>query len=99
MDCLKNAVVIPLIKEMDGLMDKDTLKNYRPVSNLLFVGKIIERVVSTQLNKHMTDNNLHCDSQYGYRKGHSTETLLLKVVNDLLMSCDNNMPSMYSPTP
>ena len=42
----------------------------------------------------MTDNNLHSDSQYGYRKGHSTETLLLKVVNDLLLSCDNNIPSI-----
>ena len=35
MDCLKNAVIIPLIKEMDELMDRDTLKDYRPVSSLI----------------------------------------------------------------
>jgi hypothetical protein len=92
MDCLKNAVLLPLIKEMDEQMDKDSLKNYRPVSNLLFVGKLIERIVAVRLNNHMTENNLHSDFQYGYKKGHSTETLLLKVVNDLLISCDNNMP-------
>ena len=42
----------------------------------------------------MTENNLHCSFQYGYKKGHSTETLLLKIVNDLLMACDDNMPSI-----
>ena len=94
MDCLKNAVVIPLIKEMDTVMDKDNRKNYRPVSNLLFLGKLIERVVADQLRGHMTDNQLHEDFEYGYKTGHSTETLLLKAVNDLLLSCDNQMPSI-----
>ena len=94
MDCLKNAVILPLIKEMDELMDRDALKNYRPVSNLLFLGKLIERVVGIRLEKHMKDNNLNSDYQYGYKKCHSTETLLLKVANDLLLSCDSNLPSI-----
>ena len=94
MECLKNAVIVPLIKEMDDLIDKDNLKNYRPVSNLVFVGKLIERVVATRLNKHMNENDLHSDFEYGYKKWHNTETLLVKVVNDLLMSCDNQMPSI-----
>ena len=94
MDCLKKAVLIPLIKQLDDIIDKDNFKNYRPVSNLLFVGKLIERVVSIRLNKHMTDNDLHSDFQHGYKKGHSTETLLLKVVNDLLVSCDKQLPSI-----
>ena len=54
----------------------------------------MERIVSKRLNKHMDDNDLHSDVQYGYRKGHSTETLLLKVVNDLLDNCDNLKPSI-----
>ena len=94
MACLKNAVVIPLIKQLDEVMDKENLKNYRPVSNLLFVGKLIERVVSMQLNKHMSNNNLHSDFQHGYKKGHSTETLLLKVINDLLIACDKQLPTI-----
>ena len=94
MECLKNAVIAPLIKEMDGMMDKDVYKNYRPVSNLLFVGKLIERVVSTRLNKHMTTNNLHSKRNHGYKKYHSSETLLLEVIDHLLLSCDNGKPSI-----
>ena len=94
MDCLKSAVLIPLIKDLDDLIDKDSFKNYRPVSNLLFIGKLVERVVSKRLNEHLEINNLNSNAQYGYRKGHSTETLLIKVVNDLLENCDNQKPSI-----
>ena len=89
-ELLKNAVVLPLIKEMDDVMDNDVLKNYRPVSNLLFLEKLIEIIVSSRLNKHMVDNNLNLNYQFRYKKGHSTETLLVRVVNDLLLACDDN---------
>ena len=92
--CLKNAAVIPLIKQCDDIMDKDNRKNYRPVSNLQFVGKHIERVVRIRLNNHMTENDLNSDFQHGYKKDHSTETLLLKIVNDLLVACDNQHPTI-----
>ena len=59
MGCLKDALLLPLIKDLDNLMDKDNYKNYRSVSNLLFIGKLIERVVSIRLNEHMDDNDLH----------------------------------------
>ena len=43
MGCLKNAILIPLIKELDEVIDVNVLKNYRPVSNLIFLSKLIER--------------------------------------------------------
>ena len=94
MDCLKSAVILPLIKDLDAFMDNDILKNYRPVSNLMLVEKLIERVVSIRLNKHMTENDLHSEQQHGYKKGHSKETLPLKVLNDLLLACDEQKPTI-----
>ena len=90
----KSAVIIPLIKDLGSLVDKEIYKNYRPVSNLLFLGKLIERVVDIRLDNHMTVNKLQDNHQFGYKKYHSTETLLLKIVNNLLLSCDDNMPSV-----
>ena len=92
MECLKDAVLFPLIKQLDSFTDIENLKNYRPVSNLVFISKLIERVVADRLGHHMTQNNLHLHHQYGYKKDHSCETLLLKLVNDLLELFDNKMP-------
>ena len=77
---------------MGSLVDKENLKNYRPVSNLQFVSKLVERVVDNRLQKHLSSNNLNSNKQFGYKKHHSTETLLLKIVNNLLTSFDNNIP-------
>ena len=94
MDGLKNAVVIPLIKELTALTDTDNFKNYRPVSNLMFVSKLIERVVDIRLREQLVRNKLQSEKNYGYEKHHSTELLLLKVVNDLYKSFDENIPSV-----
>ena len=94
MEGLKSAVVIPLIKELSSSVDTEKFKSYRPVSNLLFVSKIVERIVDKRLDKHMVRNSLLVDIQYGYKKDHSTENLLLKVVNDLFESFDKNIPSV-----
>ena len=90
MDGLKNAVVSPLLKNGPNI-DKDEMKSYRPVSQLPFLSKIIERVVLSRLNKHMTINNLNEDFQHGYKKHHSTETLLLKFLNDLIVGVDQKL--------
>ena len=76
------------------MLIKKNKKNYRPVSNLLFVGKLVERIVSIRLNQHISTNNLHFSSQFGYKKGHSTETLLLKLMDNLLTACDKQMQSI-----
>ena len=60
------------------------------MSNLQFLGKLIERVVLKRLNVHLDRNNLNIPNQYGYKKGHCTESLLLKITNDLLIASDKN---------
>ena len=77
----KEATVIPLIKKTGGGTE---LSNYRPVSNLPFISKLVERVVADQLTKHMQINAPLPIHQSAYRQHHSTETVLGKVVSDIL---------------
>jgi len=68
----KQAVVVPILKK--PTLDCNSLKNFRPVSNLLFFSKILEKVVLKQLQKHLSDNGLLEVNQSAYRNGHSVET-------------------------
>ena len=86
MDGVKESIINPLLKKI--LLDTDKKKNYRPVSNLLFISKLIERVVLNRLDHHMRINNLHCPSQFGYKKYHSTETMMLGLVDEVLSGFD-----------
>ena len=88
-DGVKQSVIDPLLKK-SGL-DSDILKNYRPVNNLEFFSKLIECVVLKLLDTHITNNNLHCDSHYGYKQYHSTETMMLGIMSDVLTGFDNDM--------
>ena len=77
---LERAFVTPLIKKL--ILDCEIFKNYRPVSNLSFVSKLIERIVCVQLVDHLKENDLYEIFQSTYRQLHSTETALLRVQND-----------------
>ena len=92
--CFKHAIVKPLLKKTN--LDPDCLKHYRPISNLPFLSKLLERIVLAQLLQHLEFHNLLEPFQSAYRKCHSTETALLRVVNDLLQACDSGRVSMLS---
>lgn len=85
---VKDCVIIPLLKKAG--LDPETLKNYRPVTNELFISKLTEKVVYLRIFDHMTINRLHSKYQHGYKKFHGTETISLKLVNDVLIGFETN---------
>ena len=82
----KSAVVKPLLKK--PTLDCEVLKNFRPISNLTFLSKLIEKVIAERLVSHMQDNGMVEKFQSAYKANHSTETALLRVYNDMLFSID-----------
>ena len=84
---MKRSIVRPLLKKIGA--DPNDLKNYRPVSNLTFVSKVLEKVVLKQILEHIELNDLQAVFQSAYKKYHSTETALLKVFTDFLDSFDD----------
>ena len=88
----KRALVRPLIKK-DGL-DIENLANYRPVSNLSFLSKIMERAILAQLLPLLEENKVIPTMQSAYRGCHSTETALCKIHNDLVVNTCNGKSSV-----
>ena len=82
----RHALVRPLLKKSN--LDPSELKNYRPVSNISFMSKVIERIVSKQIVAYLQANDLLPCLQSAYRKHHSTETALLKVLSDTFLAAD-----------
>lgn len=85
---MKHAVISPLIKK--STLDQNNLKNYRPVSNLPFDAKLMERIVALRLHEHFSINNLYTVNQSAYRSGHSVESALLSITDSVLRSLDLN---------
>ena len=80
----KVALLHPLLKKVG--QNVDNMANYRPVSNLSFLSKLIERAMLEQLLPLFYENNVIPSLQSAYRKHHSTESALCKIYNDLVLN-------------
>jgi hypothetical protein len=81
----KSAIVTPLLKKTGLHLEK---KNYRPVSNVSFISKIAEKSALESFIAHLEVNQLLPQYQSAYRRNYSTETLLVKVHNDILQNME-----------
>ena len=89
-DSWKHSLVHPVFKSGDPTL----VSNYRPISIVPIMAKIVERVVQRQLSAYMTDNHLLSPSQHGFRPRHSTETALLSITNRIFSNMDRGHVSL-----
>ena len=92
--CLKMAVITPILKKPSLCVN--SLKNFRPISNLPFLGKVIEKVVAAQLSSHLSAHGIHDPMQSAYRPGHSTETALLRIQDGINRGLDAGVGSLLA---
>ena len=88
----KLAIISPLIKKQG--MDSEILKNYMPVANLSFISKIIETAIATQIHSYLINNYIVDNFQFAYKTGHSCETALLRMYNDIVTTIGSGNGAM-----
>lgn len=91
---LKKALVSPILKKPQ--LDSVDLSNYRPVSNLPLISKVLEKIVIRQITAHLAKNELLSKYQSAYRRYHSTETGLLRVLSDLMLANESGKLALLS---
>jgi len=92
-EVFKVAYITPLLKKSD--MDLADVRSYRQISNLSVMSKLLERLVVRQLLDYLNKSSLLPRLQSAYRVGHSTETAVLKVLSDILLTIDSgDLPAL-----
>ena len=79
--------MLPLLKKAG--LDSSQPANYRPISNLPTVSKVLERLVLARLRPHLLSSANFSQFQSAYSKGHSTETALLEVLDGVFTAADD----------
>lgn len=91
-DAWRHALVIPIPK----ISNPTSFSNYRPISILPFLSKVLERIVHEQLYTYLHNNNILSSFQSGFRPGHSTVTALNKVCEDIRYGVDNQQVTILA---
>ena len=84
---MKSGLVSPLLKK-PGL-DPSDLKNFRPIISLSTISKLLERLALEKLKSQIISSPNYCNLQSAYRSEHSTETALVKVMDDIYRAVDS----------
>ena len=84
---MKRAVIRPSLKKSN--LDVNCLSNYRPVSNIPFLGKVLEKIVSKQLVAHLQRHGIGDPLQSAYKQGASTETAMMHIKEEIDRILDN----------
>ena len=85
---LKTAKVVPIFKSGD----KHNFSNYRPISLLSSISKLLEKLVAKQMVGYLNKNKILYEHQYGFRKGHSTIHPVLQFLDKILFSLNKIQP-------
>lgn len=80
----KKALIVPVRK----IMTPTHARHYRQIAILSFPSKALERIVYNQTIEYLEQHHLLDEYQSGFKKGHSTQTALLKIVNDVRAAMD-----------
>jgi hypothetical protein len=92
-NAMKFAKVIPIFKSGNA----NTFSNYRPISILPVVSKILEKVVANNLVKFINDTNQYYEHQYGFRAGHSTIHPIIHLLNRVAQENDSKDKKLQWP--
>src|SRR6218665_3769127 len=90
----KRSVLVPVLK-CSRLDSADPL-NFRPIANVSFMSKIIEKIAAYQLTVYLETNKLLPECQSGFRRGHSTETLLFHLLSDIYGAVDSSQLTLLA---
>ena len=83
---MEKTVITPLLKKPNLKLE---YKNYHPISNLPFISKLAEKSALLQINPFLNSTDTYSRNNSGYKPFHSTETILLKIHDNIIKAIDN----------
>ncbi|KAG7309154.1 hypothetical protein JYU34_005076 [Plutella xylostella] len=81
----KSSLILPLYKSGD----KSSFSNYRPISILPCLSKILEKLINNRLTNYLENNNIISKNQFGFRKGKSTSDAVDELISYVVKGCDS----------